>query len=99
MNGVVSAQFTLPTADGCAFILRAWIKSDEAAKELHRFWACTESTASQALPFRATLRNKAAGFLYDLETASLTECTEGLNGMLKGSNRENVEVVASCKSK
>ncbi|CAN7467199.1 hypothetical protein LJR175_003113 [Variovorax sp. LjRoot175] len=98
MNGVVSAQFTFPTADGCAFILKLWLKSDDG-KDFHKFSACTESTASQALPFRATLRNKAAGFLYDLETASLTECTEGLSGMLKGSNRENLEVVASCKSK
>jgi hypothetical protein len=98
MNGVVSAQFTFPTADGCAFVLKIFLKSEEG-KDFHKFSTCTESTASQALPFRATMRNKAVGFLYDLETLSLADCTQGVSDMLKGSNSENVEVVASCKSK
>jgi hypothetical protein len=97
MNGVVYAQFVLPTADGCAFLLKGALKSDE---DLHKLSpACTESTASHILPFRATLRNKAAGFIYDFETESLAYCTEFISGILRGSNRENVEVVSPCKSK
>jgi len=98
LTGDVFAQWTWPTGAGCAAmtkeIARAALKAKdrEPAQEI----TCSEASASNFLPVRATLRDKANNYLWDVETKYMLACAHVLQAFAADAN---VEVVSDCRLK
>lgn len=95
VSSVVAFQMAFPSQEGCAGML-ATLRHKPESKELLPFFACVDTSASSALPARATLRNRTYAFVFDVEAVSVGECKSFVEGMLKSDGKENLEVVAPC---
>jgi hypothetical protein len=98
INQVVGLQLTFPNGAGCDSALKVIIKND-SNNDLQGMLNCTENSSAQTLPFRATTRNIAYGFLVDVESITIFECKELVDGLSKIPEGQNVEIVSPCQKK
>ena len=89
---VVGLQFTLPSQAVCA---TAVSQSGPAAPMMR----CSPVSASQNLPARATLRDKAFGYTYDIEATTQDMCERAVISLTTSPNVGSTELVAACKTK
>lgn len=89
---VVGLQFTLPSQAVCATGLA---QAGQAAQAMR----CSTVSASQSLPVRATLRDKAFGYTYDVEATTQDQCQRAVISMTSSPNAGATELVADCKAK
>jgi len=99
VNEVVASQLTFPNEKGCQFMIVSAKKENNAESIfLLKLMSCSNTSASQNLPYRATIRNKVYGFLIDVEVITLKEC-EAFIGSFMESSKEDLEIVSACKEK
>lgn len=94
----VIVQFTLPTKNGCAAVLRSMAFGNDQTRQSQSHSSCRESSASAELRAIATMRDKIGNYTYDLETTVLLLCTTMASELLKTS-KDMIEVVSDCKAK
>ena len=107
VNEVVGIQLTFLNEKACQDMkaIAAYERKKENSEEsknleksFSRLVSCSNASASQSLPYRATIRNKVYGFLLDIETISLQECITFLDQMIT-EGKEALEIVSACKAK
>lgn len=97
MSGVLIAQLTFPTSEACAFLLKGMFAA-EKTRDAAKLGACTDLSASKELHTRATLRDNAYLYVFDIETLVPSVCTTMVNDILKESPQNTMEVVSQCKA-
>lgn len=98
MSGTVFMQMTFPTTEGCGYFL-TMMDGDKDTKGLLPFSKCAAVSSSSTLDYRAVLRNKPYQFMLEIETTSMTDCSQQVDSSVAGSNKENIEIIAPCKKK
>jgi alpha-L-fucosidase len=93
-NNSTIVQIITPNEKACNFM------KANTLEDMKPFCVCTEVSASNTLPYRATIRNKTHGFVVDLEAKNLLECTAIVDGVLNTKEgKASLELVSECKKK
>ncbi len=98
LNGVPVLQITLPTEEGCGFLLRSMLKN-EKTKDAGSLSRCVDSSISQELPTKAILFDKTYRYSLYVETVAPTVCEQMVRDILKGSPPDSVAVNVPCSLK
>lgn len=72
LGGLVTFQIEMPSGKACAYALQSFRK--DATTPGSSFWRCASKSASDQLPFVATIKNPIYKYALNVETLSLTWC-------------------------